>query len=62
MIERRQFVLRRLHSLSGVFPVGVFLDSAMLWLVAWVLFRGPAALVDRLRAMRRIMEEAEQGK
>jgi methyl-accepting chemotaxis protein len=42
-------------------PVRVFLDGALLWLVAWVLFRGPSALVDRLRAMRRIMEEAEQG-
>ncbi|TMA83700.1 MAG: succinate dehydrogenase, partial [Deltaproteobacteria bacterium] len=25
MIERRQFVLRRLHSLSGVFPIGAYL-------------------------------------
>src|SRR5437879_9512141 len=25
MTERRQFVLRRLHSLSGVFPIGAYL-------------------------------------
>ncbi len=42
-------------------PVRVFVDGALLWLVAWVLFKGPAALVDRLREMRRVMEEAEQG-
>ena len=40
MIERRQFVLRRLHSLSGVFPIGayllahIFLAGAFVWIYA----------------------------
>ena len=42
-------------------PARAFVDAALLWLVAWVLFRGPARLVDRLRGMRKVMEEAEQG-
>jgi len=42
-------------------PAAVYLDAVLLWLAAWVLFRGPARLVSRLRAMRVTMEEAAQG-
>ncbi|MFI5206566.1 MAG: methyl-accepting chemotaxis protein [Gemmatimonadales bacterium] len=42
-------------------PVPVFLDAALLWLTALALLGAPAQLVARLRAMRGMMEEAEQG-
>ncbi len=42
-------------------PVLVFLDAALLWLAALALFGAPSRLVARLRAMRGMMEEAEQG-
>ncbi len=42
-------------------PAGVYVDAVLTWLVAWVLFRGPASLIVRLQGMRRVMEEAEQG-
>jgi len=42
-------------------PARAFLDAGALWIVTLVLFRGPSRLVARLRGMRRLMEEAEQG-
>jgi methyl-accepting chemotaxis protein len=42
-------------------PAGVYVDAILLWAAAWALFRGPARLIDRLRAMRATMEEAAQG-
>jgi methyl-accepting chemotaxis protein len=42
-------------------PAGVYLDAALLWLVGLALFRGQVGLVERLRRMRQVMEEAEQG-
>jgi len=42
-------------------PAAVYVDAVLLWLAAWVLFRGPARLVARLRGMRATMEEAAQG-
>ena len=42
-------------------PAAVYVDAVLLWLAAWVLFRGPAQLVARLRGMRAVMEEAAQG-
>ena len=42
-------------------PAGVYVDGVLLWLAAWVLFRGPARLIVRLRGMRDVMEEAARG-
>ncbi len=42
-------------------PTVAYLDAGILWITALVLFRGPARLVDRLRQMRRAMEDAAQG-
>jgi len=42
-------------------PARVYVDGALLWLAGVALFRGPARLIARLQAMRRVMEEAEQG-
>ena len=42
-------------------PARAFVDAALLSLMVWVLFHGPEALIRRLRAMRKVMEEAEQG-
>jgi methyl-accepting chemotaxis protein len=42
-------------------PTAVYVDAVLLWLAAWVLFRGPARLVARLRGMRDVLEEAAQG-
>jgi methyl-accepting chemotaxis protein len=42
-------------------PVLVFLDAALLWLAAFALLGAPGRLVARLRVMRGMMEEAEQG-
>ena len=42
-------------------PAGVYLDAALLWLVGLAVFRREIGLVERLRRMRQVMEEAEQG-
>ncbi|HEY2806452.1 MAG TPA: methyl-accepting chemotaxis protein [Gemmatimonadales bacterium] len=42
-------------------PGPSLVDAVLLWIVAWVLFRGPGALAARLIAARKIVEEAEQG-
>lgn len=39
----------------------VFVDALLLYAVGLALFTAPAALMERLRAMRRAMEEAEKG-
>jgi methyl-accepting chemotaxis protein len=62
---------RHLHAIWYAPPVGVatpldlpapaYADALLLWLAVLALFRAPAALQRRLRAMRRLMEEAEQG-
>ena len=46
MIERRQFVLRRLHSLSGVFPIGAYLLAHIFLENSFIL--GGSARVDLL--------------
>ena len=38
-----------------------WLDAALVWVLCTALFRAPARLVRRLKGMRHIMEEAEQG-
>jgi methyl-accepting chemotaxis protein len=62
---------RYLHAIWHAPPVGVatpldlpapaYADALLLWLAVIALFRVPAALQRRLRAMRQVMEEAEQG-
>ena len=42
-------------------PVSAYIDAALVYAVGAALFRRPANLIVRLRDMRRIMEEAEQG-
>ena len=42
-------------------PPREFIDAALVCVAALALFKGPARLVARLRAMRQVMEEAEQG-
>jgi methyl-accepting chemotaxis protein len=42
-------------------PVSAYADAGLVFAAAWALFRPPAALAGRLRAMRRLMEEAERG-
>ncbi|MDP3775895.1 MAG: methyl-accepting chemotaxis protein [Gemmatimonadales bacterium] len=42
-------------------PAGAYLDAILIVVVTLVLSRAPAMLAQRLRAMRRTMEEAEQG-
>jgi methyl-accepting chemotaxis protein len=58
--HERWFALPRIFSPLDL-PLLVFLDAALLWLTALVLFGAPGRLVARLRAMRGMMEESEQG-
>ncbi len=41
--------------------VSAYLEAVVLWAAATVLFRGPAGFAIRLRAMRQVVEQAEQG-
>lgn len=45
----------------GDLPASAYVDSVLVGIAAALLFRAPARLVVRLRAMRHIMEEAERG-
>jgi len=42
-------------------PTAVYLDAALLWVVAFALFRGRAALSRRLRAVRTTIDTAGRG-
>ncbi len=42
-------------------PLTVWVDAALLYVIALALLRGPARLIARLRGMRGLMEEAAQG-
>ncbi len=42
-------------------PLAAYVDAALLWVVATLLFRPPARLARRLRAVREVVEEAERG-
>ena len=52
LLERHHFLLRRLHSLSGIVPIGVFLfphlftNSSIMW-ARWTSPTSPIAPVDR---------------
>jgi methyl-accepting chemotaxis protein len=42
-------------------PVSAWVDAVLLYAVALALFREPSRLLTRLRGLRRVVEEAEQG-
>ena len=42
-------------------PAGVYLDAVLVWVAGIALIRGQVGLAERIRRMRRLMEEAEQG-